>query len=271
MPTHSWNPAAVTVKLLGRWRFSPPVARGDANGSASPHFYSLDLVLSIISTHTADAENEENGENGHIIDGTGTSLEAIVHRCLATKALTTHEGGTRSNIEALAKVILVPRDGYLRRRDILELRMAHVESIETVVLFSTTDKLYSAIQPFKQKSLLPLLQSSTGALICRPSVSLVSHLKTFNLLEREVHNRLSFEWVLPTQPPTLSVAVVGGRPLFDNMTGAYGSGGPFTAARALGISVIVLDRPGHFMEDAEYGHLRDDFIAVDMTSDVDLP
>lgn len=86
-----------------------------------------------------------------------------------------------------------------------------------------------------------------------------------------MHNRISFEWVLPTQPPALSVAVVGGRPLFDNTTGAYDSEGPFDAARALGILVIVLDRPGHFMQGAEYSHLRDDFIAVDMTSDADLP
>ncbi|KAL7782540.1 glutathione synthetase ATP-binding domain-like protein [Trichoderma afarasin] len=261
----------LTVKLLCRWRLSPPVVRDDTSESVSPHFYSLDLVLSVTSTHKDDTGNEANEEDDNVIDGTGTSLEAIVHSWLVTMALNAHEGGIRSEIEALVKVILVPRDGYLCRRDILELRMAHVESIENVVPFSIADKLYSATQPWKQKNLLPLLQSSPGALIYKQSVSPVSHLEAFDLLEREVLKRLSFEWVLPTQAPALSVAVVGGRPLFDNTTGAYGSEGPFDAARALGISVIVLDRPGHFMEDVKYSHLRDDFIAVDMTSDADLP
>ncbi|KAL7904101.1 glutathione synthetase ATP-binding domain-like protein [Trichoderma velutinum] len=262
----------LTVKLLCRWRLSPRVARDDdTNESALPQFYSLDLVLSVISTHRGDTENETSEGNGHVIDGTGTSLEVIVHSCLAAKALIAHEGRTRSKIEALAKVILVPRGGYLCRCDVLELRMAHLDSIETVVPFSTANNMYSAIPSLKQKNLLALLQSSPGALICKPCVPPASHLDAFDLLEREVHNRLSFEWVLPTQPPALSVAVVGGRPLFDRTTGAYGSEGPFNAARALGISVIVLDRPGHFMEGAEYSHLRDDFIAVDMTSDADLP
>ncbi|KAJ4154567.1 hypothetical protein NW765_015601 [Fusarium oxysporum] len=65
--------------------------------------------------------------------------------------------------------------------------------------------------------------------------------------------------------------LVGGRPLFDSTTGGYGSEGPFDAARALGIAVIVLDRPGHFMEGPKYSHLRGDFIAVDMASDDSLP
>ncbi|KAM6476730.1 glutathione synthetase ATP-binding domain-like protein [Trichoderma sp. SZMC 28011] len=236
----------LTVKLLCRWRLSPSVVRDDASESVSPHFYSLDLVLSVTSTHKDDTGNEANEEDDNVIDGTGTSIEAIVHSCLLTKTLDAHEGGIRSEVEALAKVIL--------------LRMAHVESIDNVVPFRIAGKLCSAIQPWKQKNLLPLLQSSPGALIYKQSVSPISHLEAFDLLEREVHNRLSFD-----------VAVVGGRPLFDNTTGAYGSEGPFDAARALGISVIVLDRPGHFMEDAEYSHLRDDFIAVDMTSDADLP
>lgn len=145
------------MKLLCCWGLSPPVAKDDASESVSLHFYSLDLVLSVISTHKGDAGNEVNEDNGHVTDGTGTSLEAIVRSCLATKAPEATEGDTRSEIEALAKVILVPRDGYLCRRDILELRIAHVESIETVVPISTTDKLYSATQPLKQKNLLSLL------------------------------------------------------------------------------------------------------------------
>ncbi|KAF9775757.1 hypothetical protein IL306_006112 [Fusarium sp. DS 682] len=72
-------------------------------------------------------------------------------------------------------------------------------------------------------------------------------------------------------PLAQTVAVVGGRPLFDSTACSYGSEGPFDAARALGISVIVLDRPGHFMQRQEYSHLRDGFIAVDMTIDDSLP
>ncbi|KAL2017250.1 hypothetical protein VTK56DRAFT_2362 [Thermocarpiscus australiensis] len=57
----------------------------------------------------------------------------------------------------------------------------------------------------------------------------------------------------------------------DPKRGMYGSRGFFEAARALGISIIVLDEPGHWLEGEEYAHLRDSFIAVDMLNVAELP
>ncbi|KAI1149243.1 hypothetical protein F4825DRAFT_431256 [Nemania diffusa] len=118
-------------------------------------------------------------------------------------------------------------------------------------------------------NLLPFLSSSPGALLLKHSS--VSYLDALELLEKEVKTRLSFDWVLPTQPTARTVAVVGGRPLYDMERGSYGSRGPFEAAQALGISLIVLDRSGHWLEGERYSYLWQDFIAIDVSDDTALP
>lgn len=62
--------------------------------------------------------------------------------------------------------------------------------------------------------------------------------------------------------------MVGGRPPFDLEKGSYGSQGSFNAAKALGMSIIVLDRPGHWLQDERYSHLRNEFLPIDMDDEV---
>ncbi|KAI8932962.1 hypothetical protein NX059_010431 [Plenodomus lindquistii] len=83
--------------------------------------------------------------------------------------------------------------------------------------------------------------------------------------------RLSFNWILTSKPAARSVAVVAGRPMYEPKRGIYWSQGFFMAAKALGISIIVLDEPGHWLEGEEYAHLRDEFIAIDMSNLKNLP
>ncbi|KAI7763816.1 hypothetical protein LZL87_012714 [Fusarium oxysporum] len=254
------------VKASCRWRFSPPLATKSVSENASPHFSSIDLVLSITSPEKAHTNGHAGGRTDDLADCIDNPLGVIISKCLS---LFSDGSSLKHSTEALIKILKVPHDGYLCRRDILQLRMVHSDFIESIVAFSTDEKHYpAAIQP--KANLLSLLQSCPGALICKRSIQSSHGLGAFDLLEQEIHERLSFHWVLPNKPRASAVAVVGGRPLFDSTTGGYGSEGPFDAARALGVSVIVLDRPGHFMEGPKYRHLRDDFIAVDMTSDDDL-
>ncbi|KAG5745740.1 hypothetical protein H9Q70_011568 [Fusarium xylarioides] len=258
-----------TLKAECQWRFSPPPLPKNVNGNA-PHYNSIDLVLNLTSSEKAETNGRGSGGTEGLADCTETPLGTIINNYLALKP--PYVEGSRPNhvIEALIKILLAPRDGYLCRRDILQLRMVHSDSIESVVPFQAEDKPYpAAIQT--ETNLLSLLKSSPGALICKRPIQSALGIEVFNIVDREVNERLSFDWILPDKPPALTVAVVGGRPLFDSTTGGYGSEGPFDAARALGIAVIVLDRPGHFMEGPKYSHLRDGFIAVDMTSDDSLP
>ncbi|KAF5633143.1 carnosine synthase 1 [Fusarium tjaetaba] len=258
-----------TVKAECRWRFSPPLLPKKVNGNAHPYYKSIDLILNITSSEKTETDGHAaNGTEG-IADCTNTPLGTIINKCVTSKL--PYAGGSRPNraIEALIKVLLVPRNGYLSRPDILQLRMVHSDCVESVIPLQGEDKPYRAVLQ-TENDLLSLLRSSPGALICTESIQSAHGLQVFDLVDREVAERLSFDWILPDKAPSLIVAVVGGRPLFDSTTGGYGSEGPFDAARALGIAVIVLDRPGHFMEGPKYSYLRDDFIAVDMNSDDSL-
>ncbi|KAF5683405.1 carnosine synthase 1 [Fusarium denticulatum] len=268
-----------SVKALGsdsalkaecRWRFSPPLFLKDVNGNAPPRYKSVDLVLNLTSSEKAETNGHASGETNGLADCTGTPLGTIINKCLTSK-LPFSNGSRSSHVtKSLIKVLKVPHDGYLCRRDILQLRMVHSDCVGSVIPLQVEDKPYPvALQT--EADLLSLLRSSPGALICTESIQSAHGLQVFDLVDRELNERLSFDWIIPDKPPSLTVAVVGGRPLFDSTTGGYGSEGPFDAARALGIAVIVLDRPGHFMEGPKYSHLRDDFIAVDMTSDDSLP
>ncbi|PNP80151.1 hypothetical protein FNYG_06519 [Fusarium nygamai] len=254
-----------TLKAECHWRFSPPLFPKNVNGNASPHYRSIDLVLNLTSSEKAETNGNATKGTEALADCTDTPLGNTINKCLTSKPPCSDV-----STEALIKVLLVPHDGYLCRSDILQLRMVHSDCIESVVSFRVEEKPYPA-PPGTETNLLSLLQSSPGALICNPSIQSAHGLETFDLVDREVNERLSFDWILPYKAPSLTVAVVGGRPLFDSTTGGYGSEGPFDAARALGIAVIVLDRPGHFMEGPRYSNLRDDFVAVDMASDDSLP
>ncbi|SCV25148.1 uncharacterized protein FFB14_00041 [Fusarium fujikuroi] len=259
-----------TLKAECRWRFSPPLYAKSENGNALPHCKSVDLVLNVTSPEKAETNGRASQGKDFLADCTETPLGTIINKFLTSKPPYVEDNGPDHAIEALIKVLLVPRDGYLCRRDIIQLRMVHSDCIESLVPFQLQGKPYPAALQ-SETNLLSLLQSSPGALICKRSIQSARGLEAFDLVDREVNERLSFDWIISDKPPALTVAVVGGRPLFDSTTGGYGSEGPFDAARALGIAVVVLDRPGHFMEGPRYSHLRDDFIAVDMTSDDSLP
>lgn len=168
------------------------------------------------------------------------------------------------------KVVLSPKTGYPCRNNLLSSRMVHAEHVAQVIEFDVSQNGISAAASNGENSELDqLLASSPGALMAQYSP--LSLFESFDLLETVVKDRLSFDWVLPRKPAAKTVAVVGGRPLFDTKNLHWGSRGPFDAAHALGMSVIVLDSPGHFMEGEKYAHLRDDFIAIDTTSNPGLP
>ncbi|KAI0536340.1 hypothetical protein GGR58DRAFT_475716 [Xylaria digitata] len=178
-------------------------------------------------------------------------------------------GSTAVDNKIALKVILAIHPGFLCRNDILSLRMVHCPHIETVIRYSAKDVALSPVPSHNPTGLLPFLSSSPGALLLKNSSA--SYLDALEVLDMEVKTRLSFDWVLPTQPAASTVAIVGGRPLYDMERGSYGSRGPFEAARALGISLIVLDRPGHWLEEEKYSYLRQDFVAIDVSDDTALP
>ena len=240
------------AEVLCRWMLSKIPAEEDQPRC----FRSLDLLLSVLPV-SKQIENEEEGLR--TIDATGTALEKLVRPIQ----------GLDNKEEVVVKVILASREGYLCRSNILDMRMRHSELIEGVITFSTWDSYLPAFSAHDMSTLLSLLRYSPGAIIARQSEE--SRSNSFELLQKELGMRLAFDWILPTKPTARRVAVVAGRPMNEPKRGIYWSQGYFEAAQALGISIVVFDEPGHWLEGEEYAHLRDDFIAIDMSNIKELP
>lgn len=191
---------------------------------------------------------------------TSAALDELVRACHTRDPLA-------SDLEAVFKVILAPTDGALISRDIHSARMRHCQFIDSVVTLPNSSGVFKVSSPF-ETSLCTLLQSSPAAILVKETAMPIR--ETLERLERELHLRLSFSWMLPSKPAGRRVAVVGGRAPLDISRGSYASSGPFDAARSLGISITVLDYPHHWLRDDCYAHLRDDFIPLDLSIDAGL-
>jgi Biotin carboxylase len=110
------------------------------------------------------------------------------------------------------------------------------------------------------------LPSSPGAFLLKKVKRL-----TAEMLEEDLKVRLSFDWILPTKPTRCKIAMVGGRPAFNITKGSFGHQGAYEATKALDISMVILDHPGHWLQDEKYSYIRDGFIAIDVTDDAGLP
>lgn len=238
------------VKISVRWSIS----------GSSLYFQSLDLLLRLFPISARDEDLEERI---NIPNASGTALETLVRRIWHLRQLSVHK------TDVAIKVILAPRGGYVCRSDILDVRMQHSDYVDNVISLSTWDKCLPSVLSNNRALLVPLMSSATGALLVKQSRLPTS--ETLKLLQQDLDMRLSFNWILPTRPAARRVAVVGGRPMPDPKSGIHNSSGFFQAAQALGISIVVFDEQGHWLEGERYAHLREDFIAIDMSNVEELP
>ncbi|KAF2462906.1 uncharacterized protein BDR25DRAFT_308066 [Lindgomyces ingoldianus] len=235
----------VPTRISCRWRY-----HGDGQ-----YFDTLDLRLRILHTD----------QDGPFDDATGTPLGTLF-RGIRDKM----QGSELAQSTELATtVILVPRDrdGFVCRSDFLHLRAGQSRFVERVIAFAGWEKHLASLPTGTDamKRLLALLPSSPGALLLRqaPNETMLDDLAA----------RLSFNWLLPTKPAARRVAVVSGRPFPDRKRQMYNAQGYFAAARALGISLVVVDHPGHWLENSSYQDLREEFVPMDMDINrlADLP
>jgi hypothetical protein len=88
------------------------------------------------------------------------------------------------------------------------------------------------------------------------------------LLDAELHNRLSFPWLSSQNSKRRTLALVeGGRNSPDH--GGNGST-VFKAAEALGIDMVVLDNAGHWLDGPRWAHWRKAFIPIECTLQSDI-
>ncbi|KAE8325341.1 hypothetical protein BDV39DRAFT_194486 [Aspergillus sergii] len=148
----------------------------------------------------------------------------------------------------VGRVVAPQSRGYIVRSDIIPLRLLDCRLVTGVTLHQV---------------LITFAVSAGGMLLKQINTdnnTLDSQLEDLNV---ELRNQLSFPWLPMQKPERKTLALVeGGRHSPD-----YRGNGEtvFTVAEALGIDMVVLDNPGHWLEGPRWAHWRKAFLPIECT------
>lgn len=155
--------------------------------------------------------------------------------------------------------------GRIVRSDIVSLRLVDLPGVHSVVTLAEPNQLFG----------LESTERENGAHGCRAFSQLLaasaagfvisSNIDIGNLIEALVQ-RLSIPWIVPSSHEyrRWTLALVDGR--HDPHVGEP----LYSAARALGIELVVLERPGHWIGQEKYRSWYKDLLIIDMTVDEGL-
>lgn len=183
------------------------------------------------------------------------------------------EGNGHAHQWKVAKLILPRTSGYLVRADIIPLRMIDCPDVVSTISFPQARQRFSAFD--QHEDAVPAFEDILCSAIAGVEVDtsdLDGCSDTFARLEAveaQFRMRLSFNWILGDLIPKQTLVMVRGalRPPEHGGTGCN----IYSTARALGIGIVVLDRPGHWLQDRRYAGLVEDFVPVNIDRDAGLP
>ncbi|KAL9608987.1 MAG: hypothetical protein Q9167_006219 [Letrouitia subvulpina] len=163
------------------------------------------------------------------------------------------------------KYIMSASDGFIKQSEILEQRLIECEGVEQVQSFCQPRQ---HVQSWKSEQvewggLNHMLANSVGAILLKnqPSVCSVSALA---VLEFELGNRLAMPWISRQPIPNTVVVLVGGRDEYTTQP-------MLQAAKSLGIELVVMDEPGHWLQSLNHKSRIAKFVPIDMTINDELP
>ena len=152
-------------------------------------------------------------------------------------------------------VVVPTRSGYLARTKCFQERFTGCTDLG--VLHDRT-VIGERLNPIHGQDFHALLDSCVLMLV-RPGNH--SHLSDGATVIEEVHARINFQWLLNDKPKQKTLALIDGHLNLESYLPLY------ISATALGIKLVVLDRPGHWISDPSMQRLYQDFIPIDMTAD----
>ncbi|KAH9999762.1 glutathione synthetase ATP-binding domain-like protein [Xylariaceae sp. FL0662B] len=156
----------------------------------------------------------------------------------------------------VVRLIVPLQKGTITRSDVVSLRLKDANMVDQVVSFSTPLQLFSGeLLQLDAASLPELFRASAGGVLLRqqplgtglPGDSLVS-----SAVEADFEDKMSMPWVLPDKIPRKRLVLVG----CSYRDPSSGGWTPFVceAALALGIDLIIIEKPGSWLERDEYSH-----------------
>ncbi|KAI9041405.1 uncharacterized protein KD926_006801 [Aspergillus affinis] len=164
------------------------------------------------------------------------------------------------------KLVLPIQNGYIARSDFIELRMHGCPCVALARDFIQPLQYVEQFPTVKSRSehfqLYNILSACIGAVLVDSSgFEFVDH--TIDALEDQVQYRLAPQFLVKSKILRKRLALVHcPREILT-----------YEAIRSLGVDLIVLDRPGHFLEDPKgpYAYLREAFYRLDLNVDDRLP
>ncbi|KAI1923671.1 hypothetical protein LOZ53_000673 [Ophidiomyces ophidiicola] len=208
----------------------------------------------------ASVAKEDSGPKGDIfsveLDAKSSLAESFLESCL--NEIT---AGPNSPIIPI-RFLLPSTNGSVVRSDFLERRLECCERVANVVSFLSPLQSVNAA-PYQDVSVTTpatVLSKAIGAIRLHPHAS-------FQALDADLVNRLSFSWLLPTPLSPRRIAWVQGREDIDCLERVL------KAAVAMGIKLVVMDERGHWLQDFQspWAHYREAFVEVDITPNDGFP
>ncbi|KAI4125130.1 MAG: hypothetical protein LQ338_004426 [Usnochroma carphineum] len=154
--------------------------------------------------------------------------------------------------------------GYAVRSDFLVQRLECCAKVERVESFISpySPVPHAAIEEVRPSRLVGLLRHAIGGLLVLAFEAEDVEGEILRL-NTEFKNRFSFPWLQANPVGPRRIAWVGDRENVGVSRRAY------EAAQALGVALVVIDNPGHWLEDdhGPYAHLREAFIPTSIEVD----
>ncbi|KAK4186938.1 hypothetical protein QBC35DRAFT_251719 [Podospora australis] len=187
------------------------------------------------------------------------------------RVLGTSAGALAPQPAVLVRFIFSSTNGWVVRSDFLERRFECCHLVSSVTSFLSPLQHVNATQPppllnsaddITSRSNSPGLEEVLGQAI--GAIQAHTPSSSTEDLDAETVNRLgTFPWLVPQPLSPKRIAWVQGREDIDCIERAL------KAAVALGIKLVILDEPGHWLQDphSPWAHLREAFIEVDIAPD----
>ncbi|RBR10284.1 uncharacterized protein FIESC28_09534 [Fusarium coffeatum] len=225
---------------------------------------SVDLVITNLHQHKTPTCNEglrlilvEEGTSTPLEPGSLGSNEAYDF-LLQTLLVPVSQSQRR-----LIKLIVPRSTGYIARSDIIPLRLHDCPHVEVVRSFVQPLQAYKE-SPFvldkNEISLSDIFKESVAGLLVFSDPN--SDLQVISSeLEQELGNRLSFPWLIHETPRERTLVLVEA-----NSSHPQDGLGLYTAAKALGIKLVVLDEADHWLASNEGDGFREAFMPITLTN-----
>ncbi|KAH7386045.1 hypothetical protein BKA66DRAFT_415761, partial [Pyrenochaeta sp. MPI-SDFR-AT-0127] len=169
----------------------------------------------------------------------------------------------------ILRLVFSKASGFVTRSDFLVYRLQGAQNVHSAVSFLEPLSSVSAVsleQANTSKTLddfVKLFKKAIGGIVGRTAVEPRGIEFLRKDLDEECLKRLSVPWIIDQELTRSRVFWVQGRADIDASRQFY------EAARALGITIVVLDQPGHWLEDDDgpHAHYREAFIPISVDGD----